>query len=154
MKALYSAILILAVAVLPVTGQLAAGYSTDGNTLSLSYKPFNKFWGEVRVNTSKYNQSSWLYSDRGITQAYFMARLLSMTNACLYAGAGPGINLLSDEEKWMSVNIPAGIAVNPFSKLSNLYITGEYNPMIVLSEGVPVIHSVSLGLKFLLVKAH
>jgi len=153
MKSLYIAILILAVAVLPVSGQLAAGYSTDGNTLSLSYNPFNKLWGEVRVNTSQYNQASWSYSDRGITQAYFMMKVFSMTNACLYAGAGPGVNLLSDEEKWISVNIPAGIAVNPFTKLSNLYITGEYNPMIVISEGVPVIHTVSLGLRFLLVKA-
>lgn len=152
MKSLFI-ILILAATVLPVSGQLAAGYSTDGNTLSLSYKPFNKFWGEVRVNTSQYNQASWTYSDRGVTQAYFMAKLFNMTNACLYAGAGAGVNLLSDEEKWMSVNIPAGIAVNPFSKLSNLYITGEYNPMIVLAEEIPVIHSVSLGLKFLLVKA-
>jgi len=146
-------VLIFIAMTLPVSGQLAVGYNTDGNTLSLSYSPFNKFWGEVRVNTSSYNQASWLYSDRGITQAYFMMKLFNMTNACLYAGAGPGVNLLSDEEKWFSVNIPAGIAVNPFSKLSNLYITGEYNPMIVISEGVPVIHSVSLGLRFLLVKA-
>jgi hypothetical protein len=146
-------VLIFIAIALPVSGQLAVGYNTDGNTLAVSYNPFSRYWGEFRVNISQYNQASWSYSDRGITQEYFMIKVFNMTNACLYAGAGVGSNLLSDEEKWFSINIPAGVAVNPFSKLSNLYFTGEYNPMIVISEGVPVIHTVSLGIRFLLVKA-
>ena len=140
-------------AAIPVDGQMAVGYNTDGNTLSLSLKPFSKFWGEVRVNTTQYNQASWSYSDRGITQAYFMARVFSMTNASLYAGVGPGANLLSDEDdKWVSINIPAGISLLPFQRFPNLYLTGEYTPMIVIAEGVPVIHSVSVGFRLLLTR--
>jgi len=146
-------VLIFITAALPVNSQLAVGYNTDGNTLLVSYNPFSRYWCEFRVNTSQYNQASWSYSDRGITQAYFMIKVFNMSNACMYAGTGPGVNLLSDEEKWISINLPAGISVNPFSKLSNLYFTGEYNPMIVISEGIPVIHTVSLGLRFLLIKA-
>ena len=85
-------------AAIPVQGQMAVGYNTDGNTLSLSLNPFSKFWGEFRVNTTQYNQASWSYSDRGMN------------------------------------------------------LTGEYTPMIVISEGVPVIHSVSVGFRLILIK--
>lgn len=128
--------------------QLAVGYNTDGNTLSLSLKPFNKMWGEVRVNTTSYNQASWTYSDRGITQAYLMLRILPMSNANLFAGAGLGVNLLSDESpKWMSINIPVGLSLSPFTRFPDLFLTAEYNPMIVPEEGLPVIHTVSLGFR-------
>ena len=132
--------------------QLAAGYNTDGNTLSLSFNPFSRMWAEARVNTSSYNQASWSYNDRGITQAYLMIRILSMTDANLYAGAGAGINLLSDEEKWMSINIPVGLSICPFTKLPDLFFTGEYNPMIIPEEGIPVIHSVSFGIRYRLIR--
>jgi len=154
MKTVALILLLLITAALPVDSQLAAGYNTDGNTLSLSYNPFSKFWGELRVNTTSYNQASWSYNDQGITQAYLLVRIFSMTNASLYAGAGTGVNLLSDEDdKWVSFNVPAGLSVIPFSRFPNLFITGEYNPMIIISEGVPVIHSVSLGFRFLLTRA-
>lgn len=134
-------------------GQLAVGYNTDGNTLSLSLKPFNKLWGEVRVNTTSYNQASWSYSDRGITQAYLMVRILPMANANLYAGAGTGVNLLSDEnEKWLSINVPVGISISPFSRFPDLFLTVEYDPMIIPSEGLPVIHCVSLGFRYRLTR--
>lgn len=134
--------------------QLAVGYNTDGNTLSLSLNPLNKLWGEIRVNTTSYNQASWSYSDRGITQAYLMLRILPMTNANLYAGAGTGGNLLSDESpKWLSINIPVGLSISPFSRFPCLFLTAEYNPMIVPKEGLPVIHTVSLGFRYRLTRA-
>ena len=137
---------------LSVTGQLAIGYNTDGNTLSLSTDPLKKLWGEFRVNTKSYNQAGWSYSDRGITQAYLLTSVFSATNAILYAGGGLGANLLSENDKWLSINIPLGIRSNPFTKLPDLFISGEYCPMIITSEGIPVIHSVSLGLRYRLVR--
>jgi len=137
---------------LSATGQLAIGYNTDGNTLSISTDPLNKFWGEFRVNTKSYNQAGWSYSDRGITQAYLLTRLFSATNAILYAGGGLGVNFLSEDDKWLSINIPLGIRFNPFAKLPDLFITGEYCPMIITTEGIPVIHSVSLGLRYRLIR--
>ncbi len=134
-------------------GQIAVGYSTDGNTLALSTNPLNKLWGEFRVNTKQYNQASWLYSDRGITQAYAMVRIFSSKNVSLYSGAGLGVNLLSAEkDKWLSVNIPVGIKMNPFSSLPNFFLTGEYVPMIIALEDSQVIHSVSLGFRYILSK--
>ena len=137
---------------LAAAGQLAIGYNTDGNTLSLSTDPQNKLWGEFRVNTSSYNQAGWSYSDRGITQAYLLTSVFSATNAILYAGGGLGANLLSENDKWLSINIPLGIRSNPFTKLPDLFISGEYCPMIITSEGIPVIHCVSLGLRYRLVR--
>ena len=133
------------------SGQLTIGYNTDGNTLSLSKDVMDKFVGEIRVNTKSYNQASWSYNDRGITQFYMLYRFLHVAGAELYAGAGLGMNLLSSvSEKWLSINIPAGIRFSPFSKFPNLYIAGEYNPMIVVAEGIPLIHSVSLGFRYVL----
>jgi len=133
---------------LSAASQLAVGYNTDGNTLSLSTDPLNKLWGEFRVNTKSYNQAGWSYSDRGITQAYLLTSVFSATDAILYVGGGLGANLLSENDKWLSINIPLGIRFNPFAKLPDLFISGEYCPMIITSEGIPVIHSVSIGLRY------
>ena len=136
----------------PATAQLAIGYNTDGNTLSISTNPLDKLWGEFRVNIKSYNQADWSYSDRGITQAYLLASVFSAKHAILYAGGGLGANLLSDDDKWLSINIPLGIKFNPFISLPELFITGEYCPMIITSEGIPVIHCVSLGLRYRLIR--
>lgn len=139
---------------LSTAGQLALGYNTDGNTLSLSTDPLNKLWGEFRVNTKSYNQADWSYNDPGITQAYLLVKVFSAANASLYSGGGLGANLLSDEnDKWMSINIPFGLRMNPFNRLPDLFIIGEYNPMIIISEDVPVIHCVSIGFRYRLIRA-
>jgi hypothetical protein len=131
--------------------QLAVGYNTDGNTISLSTNPLHKLWGEIRVNTKGYNQAGWSYSERGITQAYIVYTLFSAKSAGLYTGGGLGMNLLSEgSDKWLSINIPVGLKMNPFSKIPDLVIFGEYNPMIIAVEDIPVIHSVSLGFRFVL----
>lgn len=145
---------LLSVLTISAAGQLAVGYNTDGNTLSLSTDPLHKLWGELRVNTTSYNQADWSYNDRGITQAYLLIKFFSTAEASLYAGGGVGSNLLSDEsEKWLSVNVPLGIRMNPFSKFPNLFLIGEYDPMIIISEGIPIIHCISLGIRFRLVRA-
>ena len=132
-------------------GQLAIGFNTDGNTLCLSTNPLLKFWGEFRVNTKAYNQAGWSYSDRGITQAYLIFNLFKSEYASLYCGTGIGANLLSaGNDKWLSVNVPLGIKINPFAKLPDLFITGEYNPMIIAAEDIPIIHSVSLGFRYII----
>ncbi|MGQ9621469.1 MAG: hypothetical protein ACUVTX_10885 [Bacteroidales bacterium] len=74
---LASALILLFARTIQASGQLAAGYNTDGNTLSLSTSLYHKLWGELRVNTKSYNQSPWLYSDLGITQAYIFTRILN-----------------------------------------------------------------------------
>jgi hypothetical protein len=64
-----------------------------------------------------------------------------------------GANLLSEEnDKWLSINIPVGIRINPFNKLPDLFIFGEYDPMIITSDDIPIIHSVSLGFRYRLVR--
>jgi hypothetical protein len=134
-------------------GQLAIGFNIDGNTLCLSTNPLNRFWGEFRVNTKDYNQAGWSYNDRGITQAYMLVSIFSSKNVSLYCGGGLGANLLSEgSDKWLSVNIPVGIKMNPFASLPNIYLYGEYNPMIITVEDIPIIHSVSLGFRFILTK--
>jgi hypothetical protein len=134
-------------------GQLAVGYGTDGNTLSLSTNPLKKLWGEFRVNTKEYNLAAWSYSDRGITQAYMIVRIFSSKNVSLYTGLGAGINILSkDNDKWISGNVPVGLRMNPFNALPNLFLIGEYDPMIIITEDIPVIHSVSLGFRYRLSK--
>jgi hypothetical protein len=132
-------------------GQLAIGYNTDGNTLCLSTSPLNRFRGEFRVNTRSYNQAGWSYSDRGITQAYMLVTIYSAKSASLYSGGGLGVNLLSEgNDKWLSVNIPLGLKMNPFTALPDLFLFGEYNPMIIAADGIPIIHSVSLGFRYIL----
>jgi hypothetical protein len=152
MKNLKYLILIILITVNCVThGQLAVGYNTDGNTLSLSINPSKKLWGEIRVNTKAYKEASWSYSDRGITQAYMMVSLFSVNNISLYTGCGAGVNILSKgNDKWFSLNVPIGLKLNPFSKFPNLYLFGEYDPMIIPKDDVPVIHCISAGIKFLL----
>jgi hypothetical protein len=133
--------------------QLAVGFNTDGNTLCLSTDLLHKLWGEFRVNTKSYNQAGWSYNDRGITQVYTIVKIFSAKNVNLYSGAGFGINLLSkDEDKWVSVNVPVGIRMNPFNALPDLYLVGEYNPMIIAVDKIPVIHTVSLGFRYILNK--
>lgn len=134
-------------------GQIAIGYGTDGNTLCVSTNPVHKLWGEFRVNTKSYNQADWSYNDRGITQAYLLVTIFSSANASLYTGAGLGVNLLSEgNDKWMSVNVPIGLRMNPFSKLPDLYLIGEYDPMVIISDNVPIIHSISLGFRYIISK--
>jgi len=134
-------------------GQLAIGYNTDGNTLSLSTNPLHKFWGEFRVNTKTYNQAGWSYNDLGITQAYLLVTIFSSKNVSLYSGGGLGVNLLSEgNDKWLSVNVPLGLKMNPFTSLPDLFLIGEYNPMIITSDDIPIIHCVSLGFRYILNK--
>jgi hypothetical protein len=134
-------------------GQLAIGYNTDGNTLCLSTNPLNRFFGEFRVNTKSYNQSTWSYSDRGITQAYMLVIIFSTNNVSLYSGAGLGVNLLSEgNDKWLSVNVPLGLKMNPFATLPDLFLVGEYDPMIITSDDIPIIHCISLGFRYILNK--
>ena len=148
-----SALILLFAGTIPASGQFAIGYNTDGNTLSLSTSLHHKLWGEFRVNTKSYNQSPWLYNDLGITQAYIFTRILNAQGIEFYIGGGIGANLLSeDDTKWMSINIPAGIRTMPFAKFPVLYLTGEYNPMLVVDEDVPIIHSVSVGFRIMLIK--
>lgn len=154
MKKCITVILILFLAPAFLTfGQLAIGYNTDGNTLCLSTNPLQKYWGEFRVNTKAYNQASWNYNDRGITQGYIMINLFSSKNVSLYAGGGLGVNFLSEgNPKWLSVNIPLGLKMNPFAAIPDLFLTGEYDPMMITSDGIPVIHSISLGFRYILNK--
>jgi hypothetical protein len=134
-------------------GQLAVGYNTDGNTLSLSTNPGRRLCGEFRINTKAYNQADWSYSDRGITQVYMLVTIFSSTNVSLYTGGGLGVNLLSEgNDKWLSVNVPIGLRMNPFSKLPDLFLIGEYNPMVIISDDVPIIHCISLGFRYILSK--
>jgi len=134
-------------------GQLAIGYNTDGNTLCLSTNPLKKFCGEFRVNTKAYNQADWSYSDRGITQAYLLVTIFSSKNVTLYSGGGLGVNFLSEgSDKWLSVNIPLGLKMNPFSTLPDLFIVGEYDPMIITKDDIPIIHCVSIGFRYILSK--
>jgi len=134
-------------------GQLAAGYSTDGNTLSLSLDPLNKIFGELRVNTRSYNQADWSHSDAGIVQLYCLVNVFSVTNVSLYTGVGLGSNLLTEgTERWISVNVPVGLRINPFDKFPNLFFIGEYTPMVVAEEGIPIIHTVSLGFRYRFIK--
>jgi hypothetical protein len=136
-----------------VNSQIAVGYLTDGNTLSLSSNPSHILWGEFRVNTKSYNQSDWSYSDRGITQVYMLSNIFSSGKASLYAGLGFGANLLSKgNDIWISVNIPVGLKMNPFASLPDLYLFGEYTPMIITNEGPPVIHCMSVGFRYILSK--
>jgi hypothetical protein len=134
-------------------GQMAIGYSTDGNTLALSTNPLKKLWGEFRVNTKAYNQADWSYNDQGITQVYLLVNLFPSKNVSLYFGGGLGVNSLSEgNEKWLSVNIPIGLKMNPFAALPNLFLIGEYNPMIITSDDIPIIHCISLGFRYILSK--
>ena len=136
-----------------IYGQLAAGYNTDGNTLCISTNPLNKLSGEFRVNTKSYNQATWSYSDRGITQVYLLVSIYSSDIVSLYTGGGLGVNFLSEgSDKWLSVNIPLGLKMNPFSKLPDLFIIGEYDPMIITSADIPIIHCISLGFRYILKK--
>lgn len=132
--------------------QMAIGYNTDGNTLSLSTNPLKRLYGEFRINTKSYNQAGWSYNDRGITQAYIIVNIFTAKNAILYSGGGLGINLLSDDSKWVSTNIPVGLRMNPFKELPDLYLLGEYTPMIIVSDKIPVIHCISAGFRFMLNK--
>ena len=134
-------------------GQFAVGYGTDGNTLSFSTNPSKKLWGELRVNTKPYNQADWSYNDRGITQAYILANLFTSDKVSLYIGGGLGMNLLSEEsDKWVSVNVPLGLKLNPLTSVPNLFLFGEYNPMVITSEGTPIIHCMSVGFRYILSK--
>ena len=134
-------------------GQLAIGYNTDGNTLCISTNPLNKFFGEFRVNTKSYNQATWSYSDRGITQAYMLVTIFSTKNVSLYSGGGLGVNFLSEgNDKWLSVNVPIGIKMNPFDKFPDLLLIGEYDPMIITSNDIPIIHCISFGFRYTLKK--
>lgn len=135
------------------SGQLAVGYNTDGNTLCLSTNPENRLWGEFRVNTKAYNQAPWSYSDRGITQVYILISVFEAKDVTLYSGGGLGINLLTETtERWLGINAAAGLRINPFEKLPGLYLIGEYVPMLVAMEDVPIIHTLSAGFRFVLRK--
>jgi len=131
--------------------QIGIGYYTDGNTLSLSYIPLEKVMVEFRANTKPYNQADWEVNDRGITQLYGIFSFFSSGKVSLYAGGGLGSNLLSeDSDKWLSINIPVGIRVSPFASIPDLYIIGEYDPMIVMVEDIPIIHCMSVGFRYII----
>ena len=134
-------------------GQMAVGYGTDGNTLSLSSNPSHKLWGEFRVSTKSYNQADWSYNDRGITQLYMLSNIFTSGKASLYGGLGFGANLLSKgNDIWISVNIPVGLKMNPFASLPDMFLFGEYTPMIITNDGPPVIHCMSVGFRYILSK--
>lgn len=146
-------VLLILIVSLPFSayGQLAIGFGTDGNTLCLSTNPLRKLFGEFRVNTKSYNQADWSYNDRGITQAYLLVTIFSSANVGLYTGGGLGVNLLSEgNDKWMSVNFPIGLRMSPFSKLPYFFLTGEYDPMLIISDNIPIIHSISLGFRYII----
>jgi hypothetical protein len=131
--------------------QIGIGYNTDGNTLCLSYNPLGKVIVEFRANTKPYNQADWEVNDRGIVQLYGIFTFFSSGKISLYAGGGLGSNLLSENsDKWLSVNIPVGIRVNPFASIPDLYIAGEYDPMIVAIENIPIIHCMSVGFRYII----
>ncbi len=152
-KALIIVFLLLFAISSSTIGQMAVGYGTDGNTLSLSSNPSQKFWFEIRVNTKSYNQSDWSYNDKGITQIYVLSNIFTSGKVSLYAGLGFGMNLISKgNDKWVSVNIPVGLKMNPFASLPDLFLFGEYNPMIIAKDGTPVIHCMSVGFRYILSK--
>lgn len=152
-KALIIVFLLLFAISSSTIGQMAVGYGTDGNTLSLSSNPSQKFWFEIRVNTKSYNQSDWSYNDKGITQIYVLSNIFTSGKVSLYAGLGFGMNLISKgNDKWVSVNIPVGLKMNPFVSLPDLFLFGEYNPMIIAKDGPPVIHCMSVGFRYILSK--
>ena len=154
-RKLISGFIILFFLTISANAQLALGYNTDGNTLCLSYSPINRVWGEFRINTRDYSQSGWSHSDRGITQVYCLASLFTANGIVFYAGGGAGVNLLStDNEKWASINVPVGLKLNPFSKFPGLYLFGEYYPMFVVEEDIPIIHSISAGFRILLTNSN
>ena len=148
-RKLISSFIILFFLTISANAQIGVGYNTDGNTLALSYRPADsRIWGEFRVNTRDYSQSDWLHSDRGITQVYCLASLFTSNGIGFYAGGGVGINLLSTgNEKWFSINVPLGLKLNPFSKFPDLYLFGEYNPMFIAEDNIPIIHSISAGFR-------
>ena len=60
------------------------------------------------------------------------------------------MNLLSEgNDKWLSVNVPIGLKMNPFKTLPELFLIGEYDPMIITSEDMPIIHCMSLGFRYI-----
>ena len=150
-KVISLVVFLLFASALPSYCQLAVGYNTDGNTLCLSYNPLEKLTVEFRANTKPYNQADWEYNDRGITQLYGMVQFFSSGKVSLYAGAGIGSNLLAENsDKWVSANVPLGIRVNPFASLPNLYIIGEYDPMFVFADDIPMINCMSVGFRYIL----
>ena len=151
MKKITFLVFILLTLTCSLYSQLAVGYQTDGNTLSVSTNPLNKLWGELRVNTKEYNQAGWSYSDKGITQAYLMLTLFSSKNITLFAGGGVGINTLSKgSDLWVSANVPVGVRMNPFVSLPDFYLVGEYNPMIIIKKDIPTIHCMALGFRYII----
>ncbi len=153
MKKICFTLLLIICVYTAATAQIGVGYASGGHTLLLSVNSGKKVWAELRTNTKAYNEASWSFSDRGITQAYLLINIFRYQGADLYGGIGAGANLLSkDNDKWASANIPLGIKINPLAKLPNLYFFGEYNPMLILKDEVPVIHSVSAGIRFVLIK--
>jgi len=145
-------IVVFAGMMVPAESQVSVNYYFDGNTLGISTSPNKKFWGEFRVNTTSYIHSSWSYADRGITQVYFCFKLASDENAALYSGLGAGVPLLSEETGWASINIPLGIQLSPFKQIPGLFLTGEYNGMAAIVDGVEIINTLSFGFKYLFQK--
>lgn len=147
MKKLFIVLFLIGV-LFSAAAQVSVNYYYDGNTLGISSSPDKKSWVEFRVNTTSYNHAPWSYADRGITQAYFCFKLAEENKAALYSGIGGGIPLLSNEIGWASINVPLGIQIQPSDRFPGLYITGEYNGMAVISDGVDIINTLSFGFKF------
>ncbi len=142
----------LAVFTFSVKAQFSVNYYYDGNTVGISTSPAKNNWFEMRVNTTSFRQSTWSYADRGITQAYYCFKLINQDKAALYTGLGLGVPLLSDEVGWASINVPLGIQINPFNQLPNLFLTGEYNGMFVVTDDSELINTISIGFKYLFKK--
>jgi hypothetical protein len=152
-KTIFLAIIIVFSISHNTSAQIGIGYNTDGNTLLISTNPLHKFWGEFRINTKPYNQASWSYNDRGIMQLYMEFNIYSSKNVSLYTGGGLGVNFLTEgSDNWISANIPLGIKMNPINALPDLYLVGEYVPMIVIIDKIPTIHCISLGFRYVLHK--
>ncbi|MBT3384626.1 MAG: hypothetical protein HN778_01545 [Prolixibacteraceae bacterium] len=148
MKKLVLFLLLVAFSFL-LKAQLSVNYYYDGNTVGISTSPAQKHWWEFRVNTTSYIHSPWSYAERGITQAYYCFKLIDEEKAGLYTGLGVGLPLLSLEVGWASINVPVGIQINPFNTLPNLYLTGEYNAMTVVTDDFELVNTLSVGFKYL-----
>ncbi|NQU87796.1 MAG: hypothetical protein HQ541_18770 [Mariniphaga sp.] len=135
-----------------IKAQFSINYYYDGNTMGISTSPAQNHWWELRINTTSYMHSAWSYADRGITQAYYCFKLVSEEKASLYSGLGIGVPLLSNEIGWASINVPLGIQINPFNQLPNLYLTGEYNGMVGVTDDFDLVNTLSVGFKYLFSK--
>lgn len=137
-------------------------YSIDYSILDIAIAPDETLWigtngGGLGHMTDK--GITWYTSNNSGLPSDYVRNVEVAPNgniwfsSCAFRLGGLGMNLLSkDEEKWVSINVPVGLRMNPFTALPDLYLVGEYNPMIIAIDKIPVIHTVSLGFRYILNK--